>query len=143
MRQATPYLNFLGQTEEAFAFYRDVFGGEYVGSVVRYRDMGMSADEPEGDLVAHVLLRTAGGAELMASDVGGPHADSFRVGNNVQIHMASTDRDEARRAFDALALGGTVLMPLERTSWSELFGSCIDRYGVYWMIDYAGESPAS
>ena len=139
MKQVNPYLNFPGQTEEAFGFYRSVFGGSDL-QVVRYRDMGMGGDDDRvGDLVAHVSLPIGGGTLLMGSDVSGSHADGFHVGNNVQIHLAAEDTDEAQHLFDALAVGGTVTMPLERTAWAERFGSCIDRYGVHWMVDYTGD----
>lgn len=138
MERATPYLNFVGQTEEAFAFYRDVFGNDY-SAVVRYRDMGTPADDPEADLIAHVSLPIARDTSLMASDVSGGSAAHHRVGNNVQIHLAADDADEARRVFAALSAGGTVDMPLERTSWSALFGACTDRYGVGWMVDFTGD----
>lgn len=136
MKRATPYLNFPGQTEEAFAFYRSVFGGDL--SSIRFRDMGMDADD-EGDLIAHVSLPIADDTVLMGSDVSGEQAKDFRLGNNVQIHLAASDAAEARAVFAALVDGGTVEMPLERTSWAELFGACVDRYGVHWMVDYTGE----
>lgn len=136
MKRATPYLNLPGQTEEAFAFYRSVFGGEAPG-IIRFRDMGVTG--VDADLVAHVALPIAEDSVLMGSDVSGEQARAYRVGNNVQIHLDATDADEARRVFDALAQGGTVTMPLERVAWSELFGACTDRYGVEWMVDYAGE----
>ena len=139
MKRASPYLMFLGQTEEAFAFYRTVFGGDYTG-VVRYRDMGMAGgDEHEGDLIAHISLPIADETVLMGSDVAGAQAESFRVGTNVEIHLTASDAAEAQRVFSALASGGTTLMPLDRTAWAELFGSCSDRYGVRWMVDYTGE----
>lgn len=136
MQRATPYLNFPGHTEEAFAFYGSVFGA--APSMVRYRDMGMDA-EGDGDLVAHVSLPIADDTVLMGSDVSGAQVKDLRVGNNVQIHLAATDAAEARRVFAALADGGNIEMPLERTAWAELFGSCVDRYGVHWMVDYTGE----
>ena len=136
MKQATPYLNFAGQTEEAFAFYRSVFGGE-TPPAIRYRDMGM--DGADGDLVAHVALHVAGRVVLMGSDVASSRVGDHVVGTNVEIHVEADDAREARRLFDALAAGGTVSMPLEKVSWSELFGACVDRFGVHWMVDYAGE----
>jgi PhnB protein len=135
MKQATPYLNFPGHTEEAFEFYRSVFGGQL--SLIRYRDMGM-ADDDVAHLVAHVALPIADDTMLFGSDVAGPQAQGFRMGDNVQIHLAASDPDEARRVFTALAERGTIEMPLEKVAWSELFGACVDRYGVHWMVDYAG-----
>lgn len=139
MQRATPYLNFPGDTEAAFAFYRSVFGGEYTG-VIRYRDMGMGgADDREADLIAHVSLPIARDTVLMGSDVSSASAAEHRVGTNVQIHLQADDAEEARRVFAALAEGGTVTMPLERTAWAELFGACFDRFGIGWMVDYTGE----
>jgi PhnB protein len=139
MQQVNPYLNFRGQTEEAFGFYRSVFGGDDL-TLVRYRDMGMGGvDDHDGSLVAHVSLPIGAGTLLMGSDVPDSHADAFQVGSNVQIHLAADDATEAQRLFDALAAGGSITMPLERTAWAERFGACIDRYGVHWMVDFTGE----
>ena len=136
MKRATPYLMFPGNAAEAFAFYHQVFGGE-APEILRYRDMGTTG--ADADLVAHVSLPIADETVLMGSDVSGAHVEDHRIGTNVEIHLAADDADEARRVFDALAEGGTISMPLERVAWSELFGSCVDRYGVRWMVDYTGE----
>jgi PhnB protein len=137
MKQVNPYLTFPGQTEEAFAFYRSVFGGDFMG-IVRYRDMGM-ADDDSGDLIANIALPLGDDTVLMGSDVPPSRADDLVVGTNVEIHLAANDADEARRLFAALADGGSVSMPMERVAWAELFGSCTDRYGIRWMVDYTGE----
>lgn len=136
MKRATPYLNFPGTTEEAFAFYRSVFGSE-APNVLRYRDMGMD-DGDDAELVAHMSLRIADDTVLMGSDVATASRKDYRVGTNVEIHLAAEAADEARRVFEALSEGGTVSMPLERVAWSELFGACVDRFGVRWMVDYEG-----
>jgi PhnB protein len=139
MEYVNPYLNFRGQTEEAFRFYHSVFGGGEP-SFVRYRDMGMGgAEDRDADLVAHVSLPIGAGTLLMGSDVSDAGAGGFQVGNNVQIYLGAEDADEARRLFEALSAGGQVTMPLERTAWAELFGSWVDRFGVHWMVDYTGE----
>jgi len=138
MTHVNPYLNFRGRTEEAFGFYRSVFGGDEP-SFVRYRDMGTGdADDRDGDLVAHVSLPIGAGTLLMGSDVPDAGPGGFQVGNNVQIYLGAEDAAEARRLFEALSAGGTVTMPLERTAWAELFGSWVDRFGVHWMVDYTG-----
>ena len=135
MNRAIPYLMFPGNAEEAFAFYRSVFGGD-TGDALRYRDLGTTgADE---DLVAHVALTVDGEIMLMGSDAAGASLADHRVGTNVELHLSPQTTDEARRVFDALADGGSVSMPMERVAWSELFGSCIDRYGVRWIVDYEG-----
>ena len=135
MKRATPYLMFPGNSEEAFAFYHRVFGGE-APTILRYRDMGTTGED--ADLVAHVSLKVVDDTMLMGSDVSSTHVQDHLIGTNVEIHLAAHDADEARRVFGALAEGGTVSMPLERVAWSELFGSCIDRFGVRWIVDYEG-----
>jgi PhnB protein len=135
MKRATPYLNFPGTTEEAFALYHRVFGGA-APRILRYRDMGTT--DGDADLVAHVSLQIADGVMLFGSDVASASRKDHRVGTNVEIHLAASDADEARRVFAALAEGGTVTMPLDRVAWSELFGACVDRFGVRWMVDYEG-----
>ena len=95
-------------------------------------------DGDEGHLVAHTSLELADGSMLMASDVSSASRPDLVVGTNVQIHLTAASADEARRVFAALSEGGTVSMPLEKVAWSELFGACVDRYGVHWMVDHTG-----
>lgn len=140
IRAVNPYLNFPGNTEEAFEFYRTVFGGEFAG-LVRFRDfpenpMGI-ADE-ELDLIAHVALPLGEGNLLMGTDVICAWADDFTVGNNSYIHLEAGSRDEAERLFGALGEGGSATMPLQRTEWAELYGNLVDRFGVQWMVSYTG-----
>jgi PhnB protein len=136
MKRATPYVMFPGNALEAFTFYHRVFGGE-APEIVRYRDMGTTGED--ADLVAHVSLAFGDEVALMGSDVSGKYLADHRVGTNVEIHLTAEDADEARRVFEMLAEGGSVSMPLEKVAWSELFGSCVDRFGVRWMVDYAGD----
>lgn len=140
MQFVSPYLNFKGDTEEAFEFYRSVFGGELNG-VIRFRDMaGSGMDVPEGDLdkVAHISLPLVEGVGLMASDVVGPQADKFNVGNNIYIYLEAESGEEAERLFSGLSEGGTAEMPLQPTGWAEKYGSCVDKFGVQWMISFTG-----
>jgi PhnB protein len=136
MKHVNPYLNFLGNTEDAFRFYHSVFGGD-APMLVRYREMGM--DGPEGDLVAHASLPIGANTVLMASDVPESHADTLHVGTNVEIYIAADDLAEGQRLFDALSAGGNVKMPYEKTAWAERFGSCVDRFGIRWSVDYTGD----
>jgi PhnB protein len=141
MKVANPYLNFPGNTLEAFEFYRSVFGGEFLG-VMRYRDFEdneMGVPEAELDRIAHIALPLGDGTMLMGTDVMESERDSFTMGTNFYIHLAAESDDEAGRIFDALAAGGAVQMPLQRTEWSQRFGICADRYGVQWMVDHTGE----
>jgi len=135
-----PYLNFDGNAEEAFEFYQSVFGGELLG-LIRFRDFGgegMGVTGADLDKVAHVALPIAEGTNLMASDVVGPVADAFVVGTNTYTYLETSTAEEADRVFDALASGGRVEMPLTPTEWAERYGSCVDRFGVQWMVSFTG-----
>lgn len=140
MQSVHPYLNFKGDAEEAFTLYRSVFGGEFLG-VVRFRDFGGNAmGVPDADLdkVAHIALPLAEGTNLMGSDVVGPEAESFVVGSNNYTYLETDTAEEADRVFSALSVGGAVEMPLMATEWAEKYGSCVDRFGVRWMVSYTG-----
>jgi PhnB protein len=140
MKGANPYLNFPGNTEEAFNFYRQVLGGEFLG-VLRYRDFGdnaMNVPEDELDKIAHIALPLGGENMLMATDT--LKSQSLTPGNNFYIHLETDGPEEARRVFDGMAEGGRVEMPLEKVEWAELYGMCADRFGVQWMISYTGDA---
>ena len=141
MRFTGPYLNFSGNAEEALEFYRSVFGGEYEG-VMRFRDFGdnaMGVSEADLDKIAHVSLPLGEGIGLMASDVVGPEADAFNAGNNVYLYLEADTAEEADRLFGALSEGGVAEMPLQPTEWAEKYGTCVDRFGVRWMISFTGD----
>jgi PhnB protein len=139
MKSVNPYLNFPGNTEEAFDFYRSVFGGEFQ-AVVRFRDFGdngMGAPERDLDKIAHIALPIGSGL-LMATDVLESWHRPLTVGNNYYITLEPETADEADRLFSALSAGGETEMPLQPTEWAEKYGSCIDRFGVQWMVSYTG-----
>ncbi len=139
MKSASPYLNFAGNAEEAFEFYRSVLGGEFT-NVTRFRDMGgeeMGFTGKDLDLIANIGLPIAGDVLLMASDV--PESmEKVNVGNNFYIALETDSIDEAKRIFDGLVEGGKQGMPMQQTAWAELYGDLTDRYGVRWMVMYTG-----
>lgn len=134
----TPYLIFDGQTSEALTFYAEALGGEVLFSQT-YGDSPMKDDiAPEyRDRVMHATLKLPSG-ELMAADAGpwAPHQGPIR---SCSLSLSFTDPAGARKAFDALAEGGNVTMPLEKTFWAEAFGMVTDKFGVPWMIN--GDGP--
>lgn len=139
MQAANPYLNFPGNTEEAFNFYRSVFGGEFA-MVVRFKDMGgMGVPEPEQDKLAHISLPLGRDGVLMGTDAVGSQADSLTVGNNFYITLTAETAAEAERLFEGLSAGGRIEMPLQKTEWAEQYGACVDRFGVQWMVSYTGD----
>ncbi|MBN1239790.1 MAG: VOC family protein [Gammaproteobacteria bacterium] len=140
MKTAHPYLNFKGNTEQAFEFYKSVFGGEFA-MLVRFGDFGedaMGVAENDRNRIAHVSL-PLGDAMLMGSDVVGSYGESFNAGNNFYVSLTADSAEEAERVFDALAAGGQVEMPLQQTEWAEKYGICVDRFGVRWMMGFQGD----
>lgn len=140
MKAVTPYLNFDGTTEEAFAFYAQVFGGQVMG-VARFRDFGESMGnlpQDELDKVANTALLLPNGTMLMGTDVLASLGQELRHGNDFSLHVEADGLDEAQRLFEALSDQGSVQMEPARTEWAEWFAGCTDRFGTEWMISYTG-----
>lgn len=145
MPSVATYLNFPGQTEEAFEFYRSVFGTEYVGEPVRMgavpADAGSVPDEHR-DKIMHVGLPILGGHVLMGTDVLEGMGGGLTMGTNVSIMLQPDTRDEADELFGRLSDGGTNITPMQDMFWGDYYGSCRDRFGVCWMIDVSSEPQA-
>jgi PhnB protein len=141
MARVSTYLNFPRQTEEAFHFYRSVFGGEFGGKgIIRMGDFPpldgtTELSEEDKTLVMHVELPILGGHAIMGTDA--PESMGFRViaGNNVSINLELDSRQETKRLFHALSPGGEVTMELQDMFWGAYFGSCTDKYGIQWMFN--------
>jgi PhnB protein len=140
MATVNTYLNFSRNTEEAFNFYKSVFGGEFVGSISRFRDIPPSENTPpipeaDKDLVMHIALPILAGHLLMGTDA--PESMGFKVnfGNNVYISLQPDTREETKKLFRALSDGGKVEMDLQDMFWGDYYGSCSDKYGVHWMFN--------
>ncbi len=133
-----PYLNFKGNCAEAFNFYKSVFGGEFE-SFVRFKDMPMG-DQPApphvADMVMHVSLPMGKGTSLMGSDAPDGFGPPVTMGNNFYVSVHPENEEEARSIFSGLSAGGQVGMPLENAPWGALFGMCIDKFGINWMVNY-------
>lgn len=135
MAKLNPYLNFDGTCEEAFNFYKTVFGGEFT-YFSRMGDMAaMEASDEDRNLVMHVSL-PIGSDILMGSDVPTSMKSLFKSGNNNYISITPDTREEADRIFNELSADGEVEMPMEEMFWGDYFGSFKDKYGIYWMINY-------
>lgn len=135
-----PYLNFNGTCEEAFNFYKSVFGGDFKGDIMKMKDIeGMEIAEADLERVMHVAL-PIGDELLMGSDVPSGMGASFKAGNSTYISIFPESRREADRLFNALSAGGEIEMPMEDMFWGDYFGSFRDRYGILWMINHNNES---
>jgi PhnB protein len=136
MKAIQPYLNFAGNTEEAFGFYRSVFGGEFA-TLLRYSESPMAENVPAADRnkIMHMCLPLPNGTLLMGTDTyaGQP----LTVGNNMHLYLDTDSEAEASALFSKLSAGGKVEMPVQKTFWGAFFGICADRFGVQWMVNYA------
>jgi len=138
MTKINTYLNFAGNAEEAFSFYKSVFGGEFA-SVVRYRDMPMEGVEipkaDEGKLM-HIGLPIGKNFILQASDALESLGQKLMQGNNVIISLQAESKQEADTLFTGLSAGGMIEMPMADQVWGDYYGSFTDKFGVHWMVDY-------
>jgi PhnB protein len=140
MSRVSTYLNFVSNTEEAFNFYRTVFGGDFVGGIMRFKDIPPSENappmpEPDKNLVMHVALQITGGHLIMGTDA--PESMGFKVnyGNNMYINLEPDTREETKKLFNALSSGGEIEMDLQDMFWGDYYGSCRDKFGVQWMFN--------
>ena len=142
MASVSTYLNFAGNTEEAFEFYKSVFGTEYQGQIFRMSDFPAEEGHAElsdaaKNLVMHVSLPILGGHVLMGTDTIDEMGMVLNQGNNVSIMLQPDSRDEADTLFAALSEGGNVSMPMADQVWGDYFGSFTDKFGVEWMVNYS------
>ncbi len=137
MTKLNIYLNFPGNAEEAFNFYRSVFGGEF-SSLIRFKDMPMpgsklaKADETK---ILHVAL-PVGNDVLMASDALSSHGRKLVQGNHTYVSIGVDSKAEADRVFKALSAGGKVEMKMADQPWGDYYGSFADKFGIQWMLSY-------
>jgi PhnB protein len=141
MASVSTYLNFDGTTEEAFNFYKKVFGTEFLeGGFMRFKDIPPSDNAPsipetDQNLVMHVSLPILGGHLLMGNDASESMGFKLKMGNNIYINLQPDTRDETRRLFKALSDGGTVEQDLQEMFWGDYYGSCRDKFGIQWMLN--------
>jgi PhnB protein len=142
MKSISPYLNFNGSTEEAFTFYRSIFGGEF-SSVQRFKDMPGSEQNPgkERQKIMHIALPLGKAGVMYGSDVPESMLNMLLFGSNNHIIIETESEEEARRLFEGLSNGGKVAMPLGKQFWGAPYGAFADKYGVQWMINYTYPMP--
>lgn len=145
MSRVSTYLNFAGSTMAAFDFYREVFGTEFVGPVMRMRDVPIGPGESgfrsdEGDLVMHVELPILGDHRLMGTDIVASMGHQLVSGNNVIINLQPDSRAEADRLHSRLGAGATQTMGMFEQFWGDYWGSCTDRFGINWMINCSAKA---
>jgi PhnB protein len=139
------YLNFPRNTEEAFNFYKSVFGGEFIGEISRFKDIPPAENMPllreeDKNLVMHVALPILNGHLLMGTDAPESMGFSVNFGNNVYISLHPDTREETDRLFYALSEGGRIEQELQDMFWGDYYGSCSDKYGVRWMFNFSAKN---
>ncbi|WP_339711557.1 VOC family protein [Cyclobacterium amurskyense] len=141
MASVSTYLNFPRNTEEAFNFYKSIFGGEFYGNgPMRFGDIPPQENTPplpEEDkiLIMHVELRILGVHSLMGTDAPESMGFNINFGNNSYINLQPDTRKETKKLFDALSEGGKVTQELQEMFWGDYYGSCTDKFGVQWMFN--------
>ena len=139
MPKINVYLTFKDNCEEAFNFYKSVFGGEfaYLG---RFKDMppsdGKTPSATEGNLIMHVSLPISQETILMGSDSFGDYGHEVKMGNNFSISLSADDKSQADIFYKKLSDGGQQSMPMSDTFWGSYFGMLTDKFGINWMVSY-------
>lgn len=139
MARINAYLTFDGTCEEAFNFYKSVFGGDFpmvgkFGDMPPQEGMPPISDEVKNRIM-HMSLPISAETVLMGSDTM-PGIHDHQVGNNISLSINTDSREEADRVFTGLSAGGKVSMPLADTFWGAYFGMWTDKFGINWMVNY-------
>ena len=138
MTTINPYINFNGNAEEAFNFYKSVFGGEFA-TIVRFKDIA-TAEFPVSDVEANKIMRIAlpiGGNMLIANDVPESMGRVNEAEHRSKISISAESREEADKLFNGLSEGGKVEMPIGESPWGSYFGMFRDKYGIEWIIEFS------
>ena len=137
MTTLNPYLNFNGNTEEAFTFYKSIFGGDFA-MVQRFKDTPEAGNTAAADQnkIMHIALPIGNGNILMGTDALESKGHKLTGGNNFHLSVSTESEDETRKIFNALSSGGTITVPLDKMFWGAYFGMCTDKFGIQWMVNY-------
>jgi PhnB protein len=137
MATFNPYLNFNGNTEEAFNFYKSVFGGEF-SALTRNDSIPAEYPVPESDKnkIMHIALPLGNETVLMGTDTLESMGQHLVAGNNFSITITTESEAEAEKLFKSLSVDGQVTMPLEKAFWGAYFGMLTDKFGIQWMLNY-------
>lgn len=138
MALINPHINFNGNAEEAFTFYKSVFGGEFA-KVVRFREFQnpeYTFPENELDKIMHIALPIGKSNVLMGNDVPEVLGKVNERENRSKIAVSAESKEEADHIFNGLSAGGEVEMPITDSPWGSYFGMFRDKYGIEWIVDY-------
>lgn len=142
MAHINPYIHFNGNAEEAFTFYKSVFGGAFA-KLMRYKDLSNPAfpvPEKESNSIMHIALPIGQSSELRGSDVLEMMGQVTENDNRNTITISAESREEADKIFNGLSAGGKVEMPIADGPFGSYFGMFADKYGVQWMVDFTQDT---
>ncbi len=137
MARINPHINFNGNAEEAFTFYKSVFGGEFA-KIMRFKDLSspeFPVAEKEANKIMHIAL-PIGKSILMANDVPEIMGRTNENENRSKIVISAESKEEAGKLFNGLSAGGQIEMPITDSPWGSYFGMFRDKYGIEWMVDF-------
>ncbi len=137
MAQINPNINFNGNAEEAFTFYKSVFGGEFA-KIMRFKDISspeFPVTENDANKIMHIAL-PIGKNILMANDVPESMGQTNENENRSKISISAESKEEADKLFNGLSVGGQIEAPIGDSPWGTYFGMFRDKYGIEWMVDF-------
>ncbi|NUN11943.1 VOC family protein [Candidatus Micrarchaeota archaeon] len=129
-----PYLNFGNKTEQAFLFYKSVFGSEF-SMIQKFKEAPGDFPDSDKEKIMHVAL-PVGNSTLMGSDTPESMMNNYKMGTNVSLSLEPDSKEQATELFNKLSAGGMVTMPLADQFWGAWFGMCVDKFGIHWMVNY-------
>lgn len=144
MSKISIYLNFQGNTEEAFNFYKSVFNTEFVAPIMYNKDIPVHEGMPplpenEKSKVMHVCLPILGGTQIMGTDMLESMGHKLKIGNNITINLEPDLREETDKLFKALSEGGSDIAPMQDMFWGAYWGCCLDKFGIRWMFNFTNK----
>ena len=139
MALINPHINFNGNAEEAFTFYKSVFGGEFA-KIIRFKDLassGFKVAEKEENKIMHIALPIGNGSVLMGNDVPEIMGKTYENENRSKIVISAESKEEADKLFSGLSVGGEIEGPIGDSPWGTYFGCFRDKYGIEWIVEFA------
>jgi PhnB protein len=134
-----PYLNFRDNTREAMEFYKGVFGGKLILNT--FKEFNASHDPSEDNKIMHSMLEADNGITFMAADT--PNDMEYRPGTNLNMSLSGDNETELRGYFEKLSAAGTVMMPLDKAPWGDMFGMVTDKFGIQWLVNISSPNTSA
>ena len=141
MAKVSIYLNFMGNAEEAFTFYKSVFNTEFTAPIMYIKDAPPQKEMPaltQKDLnrVMHICLPILGGIHIMGTDMLESFGHKLIIGNNTTINLEPDTKEETDRLYNLLSKNATDCAPLSKQFWGAYWGCCLDKFGIRWMFNF-------